>query len=174
MIPESIRLPGSFFTNDRCGAYVLDNFGPEKIKLESGKLPTVLVRSKKGAGRQANPIEAIVALTQAGVELGRPMTMSLTWFDLSNGERVFVCTELAENEGKSVTNAWPELADALVRLSGEPKRKAVFVEHYFAGSYPSGTAEESFDLVDLRPNGDGTLAVGWRRLKADQERVNAA
>ncbi len=98
-----------------------------------------------------------------------PTEMGLTIFDLSDGRRVFVCSELAGNPGMSVTNAWPELASWLVENIGDTSQeKAAFVEHYWPGSYKSEMREETFDqvLIDWNKN-----SVGWRRLGVEKKSV---
>lgn len=99
------------------------------------------------------------------------LVMGLTVFDLSNGRRVFCCTELADNPGRSVTNAWPELAqDLLNEVGGADWDSAVFVEHYFPGSYKGEKIEEVFDLVEFDSSRDGFPHPRWRRLQSGTTR----
>jgi len=102
------------------------------------------------------------------------LVMGLTVFDLSNGRRVFCCTELADNPGRSVTNAWPELAqDLLNEVGGADWDCAVFVEHYFPGSYKGGKIEEVFDLVEFGSSRDGFPHPRWRRLQSGTTRCHS-
>lgn len=89
----------------------------------------------------------------------------LAVFDLSDGRRIFVCSELADNTGRSVTNAWPELASWLMENVGASNPgNVMFIEHYWPGSYKSNIREETFDqiLIDWKE-----MRTGWRRIGVD-------
>lgn len=134
---------------------------PERLILPSEVLSGAYVINDYPCERHKASLEGSFPL--AAMEFG------LTIFDLSDGRRVFVCTELADNPGRSVTNAWPELAAHLVDAIGDTTReKTVFIEHYWPGSYESGMREETFDqvLIDWKE-----LRVGWRRLAAEMDGV---
>lgn len=155
MLPEKITLPASLLN----GAFVVANDGPT-VLTAAPPIPEVFLN---GAALPA--AEGFLELVNIGV-LREPMTFGLTIFWLSDGRQVFVCTELAGNRGPSVTNAWPWLADFVLKTAGDtPRDKAVFVEHYFHGSYESGMRiDETFDLVHLKWKGDRIAGQGWQRL----------
>lgn len=99
------------------------------------------------------------------------LVMGLTVFDLSDGRRVFCCTELADNPGRSVTNAWPELAQDLLNEVGYVDwENAVFVEHYFPGSYEEMRSGEIYDLVEIDFIAGGFPQTKWRRLQSETTR----
>lgn len=113
-----------------------------------------------------------VAITLMDQNIGMPVTVGVTVFELVGGARVVVCTELAVNRGPSVTNSWPWLADALAeQLDLDPERTR-FLEHYCHLSYENGADLETYDLVNLVWNGTKARMQGWRRLlsSAGQER----
>lgn len=57
---------------------------------------------------------------------------SLARFDLLDGRRIFVVTELAENAGRSVTDAAEEIATVVLSRYGMDisPEQAIFVEHF--------------------------------------------
>ncbi|WP_126447986.1 hypothetical protein [Sulfuricystis multivorans] len=162
MLPEKITLPASLIDS----TYVIAVDGPVPISIDSGVL-------KVYAGSPDRPLpsaEGTLELLKAGIPPVEPMTIGLSTFWLADGRQIFVCTELAENKGKSVTNAWPELAEKILHLAGDvPPQRAVFVEHYFGGSYDVGQCgldyPETFDLVEIEWDGSRAVGNGWKSLK---------
>lgn len=135
---------------------------PQSITLPSELLNGAQVISSRATMRYIASLPGMPASS---------LVMGLTVFDLSNGRRVFCCTELADNPGRSVTNAWPELAqDLLNEVGGADWDSAVFVEHYFPGSYKGGKIEEVFDLVEFDISRDGFPHPRWRRLQSGTTR----
>lgn len=105
-----------------------------------------------------------VAITLMDQNVGMPITVGVTVFELVGDARVVVCTELADNRGPSVTNSWPWLASALAEhLDLQPERTR-FLEHYCHLSYEGGATMESFDLVHLAWHGTKAQMQGWSRL----------
>lgn len=56
-----------------------------------------------------------------------PTTLALDIFEISDKRRILVCTELACNQGRSITNSWPDLADHLFKLLGGQETQLVFI-----------------------------------------------
>lgn len=95
------------------------------------------------------------------------LEFGLTIFDLSDGRRVYICTELADNPGRSVTNAWPDLAAWLIENIGDTTpEKAVFIEHYYPKSYRFALKMESYDRVIIRWDNRKALSTHWVHLDA--------
>lgn len=99
-----------------------------------------------------------------------PTTCAVTVFDLRDGRRIIVCTELAENQGRSVTNAWPDLATVLLDGFGHDisPSKAVFVEHYAGNSvsYQGDDAPwETFDLVEIEWRDRVAVQASWKHIE---------
>lgn len=151
-----ITLPASLLQ----GSYILDIDGPELISVRRS-MPQVFVNGKPQPLKAA---EASIQLALMGVPPFEPTTFALTRFRLSDGRQIFVCTELAENKGMSVTNAWPWLAEKILRLAKDAKPEtSVFVEHYFEGSYRTPRREETFDLVRIEWEGSFAVGQSWER-----------
>lgn len=51
---------------------------------------------------------------------------------------VVIASELAKNQGKSITNAIPELAQVVADRFNLNRQKMVWIEHYNADSYKVG------------------------------------
>jgi len=155
MLPEKITLPAALLN----GAFVTANDGPTMVTV-APPLPKVFLN-----GAVLPSAESFLELVNIGI-LREPMTFCLTVFWLSDGRQVFVCTEIAENHGPSVTNAWPWLANHVLKIAGDvPREKAVFVEHYFSGSYGGhSSTKETYDLVFLKWDADMVTGQGWQRL----------
>lgn len=66
-----------------------------------------------------------------------PTTLALDIFEISDKRRILVCTELACNQGRSITNSWPDLADHLFKLLGG-RRRSLFLSSTIA-PYPIET-----------------------------------
>ena len=119
--------------------------------------------------RQEGPVVINTRLSTYGVN-PVPMTYALTRFWLNSGHQVFVCTELADNPGPSVTNAWPQLAESILEMVPEATpEKSIFIEHYFEGSYPRAFREETFDAVNIHWNGRRAVIQTWERLPVRKE-----
>lgn len=162
MLPEKITLPTTLLA----GAHIVAASSPTLISLDYSLRRSIFVAEGAGTVRPMPAAEGSIALLLAGVPPPEPMTLGVTIFDLSDGRRVFVCSEVVENRGVSVTNAWPELASLLLRGDGGVKaEQAVFVEHYFQGSYRSDKKEETFDLVEITWDGSRPVHQMWRRIK---------
>ena len=80
----------------------------------------------------------------------------------------YVCTEIAENEGSSVTNSWPWLAEALVETLGLDPGRTEFIEHYCSLSYRNGSTRETLDHVDIVWRDNKPLRNTWRQLYASE------
>lgn len=162
-MPERVALPPSLLN----GCRITETTGPAKVVLNHSLPRHVFVAGGQG-GLEAMPAaEGSVALLKAGFPAPEPMTLCLTIFSLSDGRRVFICTELASNRGVSVTNAWPELAGVILRHfgNGVPPESAVFIEHYFPGSYRSGERDETYDLVAIQWKDARPAGQIWRRIR---------
>lgn len=95
-----------------------------------------------------------------------PTTLALDIFEMSDKRRIVVCTELARNQGRSITNSWPDLADHLRGLLGGQETQLVFVEHYCGASYRDRELPSTYDLVDLRWIMGHACLLGWTRLSS--------
>ncbi|CAI10438.1 hypothetical protein TMEC54S_00517 [Thauera mechernichensis] len=95
-----------------------------------------------------------------------PTTLALDIFEISDKRRILVCTELACNQGRSITNSWPDLADHLFKLLGGQETQLVFIEHYCAVSYRDREVPSTYDLVDLRWISGHASLLGWTRLSS--------
>ena len=90
---------------------------------------------------------------------------------LSDGRTVVIATELADNPGTSVTNAFEIVAtEACRRFAIDPARLA-WVEHYgYASAFEAGNPRP-YDLVEfeLMPLGSRYLvgSPSWRRMHED-------
>lgn len=77
---------------------------------------------------------------------------------------VVILTELADNEGMSVTNAAEEIAAAVVLANALPTSRTVWIEHYEDGA--RGTPEDpaTFDLITFSADDpEPVLRAGvWR------------
>lgn len=161
MLPTKLILPAKLVA----GTHVIDATTPETLVLDLSLPVQVLTGAPNGRVSRLPAAEGRVAAIAAGLPVPEPMTLGLTLFDLADGRRIFVCTELAENRGVSVTNAWPQLADRLLSVIGGVKpEQAVFVEHYFPGSYKSGHPEETFDLVEIEWREGRAVGQRWARI----------
>lgn len=162
-LPEMVELPLKLCI----GTYVVSSSAPELVTLELHYSPEVRVSSPEGDTTRLPAAEASIVALLNGIPAPEPTTIGLTTFDLANGKTVIVCTEVAENEGRSVTNSWPDLAPAVLQhLGGAVRReRAVFVEHYCTGSYRNSDIEETFDEVVLAWSGDKPVGHSWARIE---------
>jgi hypothetical protein len=62
---------------------------------------------------------------------------------------VVIATEIPKNQGKSITNAIPDLAEAVAANFNLDRQQLVWVEHYTPDSYRGRDRTEDFDLVSL-------------------------
>ncbi|ABM97127.1 hypothetical protein [Methylibium petroleiphilum] len=94
---------------------------------------------------------------------------SMARFDLADGRRLFVVSELAENDGPSVTNAAETIATAILSnyASDLEPSQVVFLEHYddeFSYSFmrAAGRANRvSFDRWEITWQGRRAVFVDW-------------
>lgn len=162
MLPATITLP----TAAIAGTYVIAAEPPQVVIVDYALPRTVIGADSDGELHQLPAAEGAILAMLSGFDVPEPMTLGLTLFDLADGRRVFVCTELAENKGVSVTNAWPDLARQLIDLAGDAKPEtAVFIEHYCDASYRQPIGDETFDLVEIEWAGQQPVNCGWRRLQ---------
>lgn len=157
-----LELPASLLT----GARVISETPMQKVSIEFCLTPDVLMETPNGLAKLP-AAEGLLVLLTNGWPAPEPMTIGLTQFFLTNGQVVLVCSQLAKNHGVSVTKAWPTLAEHVLKIAGivDP-RKAVFVEHYFHGSYdePTTHATDDFYLVKITWNGDKAIEREWQPL----------
>lgn len=94
---------------------------------------------------------------------------SLARFDLADGRRLFVISELAENEGPSVTGAAETIATAIMAsyASDLDPSQVVFLEHYdseFSYSFARAacrTNRVTFDRWEITWHGRRAVFVDW-------------
>lgn len=81
-----------------------------------------------------------------------------------DGQYCVIVTELPDNPGRSVTNAWPELATQIYHalLKNISPDKINWYEYYPENVY-SGKKEASFDQVFLKWNGKEFISPSWAR-----------
>ncbi len=96
---------------------------------------------------------------------GCPSRCGVEVFDKGKSRIVVVATELSQNNGTSVTNAWPQLADAIQEEYNLDDREVTWIEHYpeRRGLY------ESFDMVLMFRDSTGHWRMSqeqrvWRNL----------
>lgn len=164
MLPNAIPLPPSLLA--RASPAPVD--GPLALTLDLS-IPSALYLQQTDESITRLPAaESTVALLAAGIPAPEPMTLGVTRFRRSDGGDLVVCSELAENRGASVTNAWPQLATALVREWGLDPEKTTFIEHYHPGSYAAsvsdGVKKDSFDRVVLTWSGGRASMDGWQHV----------
>ena len=83
---------------------------------------------------------------------------------------VVVLSELADNPGRSVTNAAAELATEIAKRYELDPQTTTWLEHYGAVSYwdTGETFHETFDLLTFTWYGRNAHNVEWRRLSQEQ------
>ena len=76
---------------------------------------------------------------------------------------VVIATESSKNQGKSITNALPELAEAVAASFNLDRQQLVWVEHYTPDSYKGRDRAEDFDLASFGSmDPEVTGPVSWR------------
>jgi hypothetical protein len=91
---------------------------------------------------------------------GAPSKCGVSVFPRQGGGKVVLFTELADNEGTSVTNYIEHLATS-IRAGGlvQPEDIVLWFEHY----PESPSHAESFDVVSFEQYDGGYLRPHWRR-----------
>jgi hypothetical protein len=87
-----------------------------------------------------------------------------------DGRHAVVLTEIAENQGMSITNAAEDLATEIRLVYGLNPSTTAWIEHYTPDSYRerSGRAE-TFDLVTFTWDNAGAARYPkWRRLTIEE------
>ena len=100
------------------------------------------------------------------------MSCLVTRFDFSGKKCLFVLSEIADNEGASITNVHESLVPAVFRAMADcPAENALFVEHYGDFSYAGGReGEETFDwLITEKDVEQGIRSIGHRFLSRNKK-----
>ena len=141
------------------GASIARMSGPERILCDRMPARTHFIGQGLAFGRINKDGEPALSNPAAN-----PMAFALTRIERDDGITVALCSELADNPGTSVTNAWPGLAEFLCeRFELDPAR-TIFVEHYGSFSYQKDIPEH-FDRVEICwRNGHASL-VGWHPVR---------
>lgn len=108
------------------------------------------------------------------VQIGRyneehpiPSTCHLRMVE-TGGETVVIATELADNEGMSITNAYEWLASRITQEYELDPQRTRFIEHYSAASYVGGSIPDTYDEVSFVWNGREAHNPQWRRLQGEK------
>ena len=76
---------------------------------------------------------------------------------------VVIATEIPKNQGKSITNAIPELVEAVAASFNLDRQQLVWVEHYTPDSYKGRDRTEDFDLASFgSTDPEITGPVSWQ------------
>ena len=87
----------------------------------------------------------------------------------SDTETLVMVTELAANEGMSVTNAAGWLATKVIQDYQLSPERTRFVEHYGKMSYANSDIVDTYDLVTFSWNEEGEACnPKWRRLTKEE------
>lgn len=153
------------------GAAIVKVTGPARIACDRALARTVFIGQGAALAR-LRAAEGAVALINHGAPVAHAMQFGLTLIERDDNVTIALCSELSDNPGTSVTNAWPGLADFLcARFDLDPGR-TIFVEHYGAFSY-GGKAEEPdrFDRVEIDWRGGKANLIGWQPVRRQDLRV---
>lgn len=138
----------------------------QEVSIDHYIAPDVLLETPDGLVKL--PVaEGLLTLLSSGWQVPCVMTIGLTQFFLADETVLLVCSELEKNKGVSVANAWPELAEYVLKLCGiSPPGRAIFVEHYFSGSYSEQETQpkDTFYLVEIVWRGNKAVERKWRHL----------
>ena len=96
-----------------------------------------------------------------------PSTCHLELWE-SDTETLVITTELATNEGMSITNAYEWLASQIAQEHRLDPRRTRFIEHYGQMSYSRGKTPDTYDLVTLMWNEGAAADPSWRRLTSTE------
>lgn len=171
-MPEN-NLPSIEFIPERLfeGATIINITGPARIACDLAPARTAFMGQGAVLAR-LRAAEGAVALINHGVAVAHAMEFGLTLIERDDHVTIALCSELADNPGTSVTNAWPGLADFLcARFDLDPGR-TIFVEHYGAFSYGGKAGEpDRFDRLDLDWRGGKANLIGWQPVRRQDLRV---
>lgn len=162
--PWDFDLPESL----NAGSQVISKLPMQEVSIDHYIAPDVLLETSDGLVKL--PVaEGLLTLLSSGWQAPCAMTIGLTQFFLADGTVLLVCSELEKNKGLSVANAWPELAEYVLKISdiSAPER-TIFVEHYFSGSYSEqkNQPKDAFYLVEIVWRGNKAVERKWHHLPA--------
>lgn len=175
-MPEKLsnqRLPAFEYIPERLleGAAIVNIIGPARVTCDRAPARTVFM-GQGAALTRLRAAEGAVSLINHGVPVAHAMEFGLTLIERDDHVTLAICSELADNPGTSVTNAWPGLADFLcARFDLDPGR-TLFVEHYGAFSYTGAPMEpDRFDQVEIDWRGGKANLIGWQPVRRQDLRV---
>lgn len=153
------------------GASIMKATGPVRIACDRAPARTAFM-GQGAALTRLRAAEGVVALINHGVPVAHAMAFGLTLIERDDHVTIALCSELSDNPGTSITNAWPGLADFLCAQFDLDPGRTIFAEHYGAFSYPGQTdGSDRFDRVDLDwRNGKANL-IGWTPVRRQDLRV---
>lgn len=158
----NFELPDSLLT----GTSVISKIPMKEVNIDFCVTPDVLLETPDGLLKLPGA-EGLLVLLSNGWPAPNPMRIGLSQLLLTNGKVLLVCSELARNDGISVAKAWPQLAEHLLKIAGiAAPEQAVFVEHYFYGSYTELTnqTKDDFYLMEIAWHGNKAIERKWHHL----------
>ena len=158
------------------GAKLVRHFEPERVVCENSPARTTMIGQGATLSRMVASMGALGGglgslsakqLLKEGLPVSEPMQFMMTRLERDDGVTVVICSELADNTGTSVTNAWPGLANYLCDTYGFNPLKTVFVEHYGEFSYHRSQPREPdrFDHVQLDWRSGDARLIGWKPFR---------
>lgn len=158
----NLKLPDSLLV----GTSAVSKMSIQEVNIDFCVTPDVLLETPNGL-RKLPAAEGLLVLLRNGWPAPNPMTIGLSQFLLADGKALLVCSELVRNEGVSVAKAWPELAEHLLKIAGiSAPEQAVFVEHYFYGSFTemASPTKDEFYLVEISWHSNKAVDRKWHHL----------
>jgi len=153
------------------GAAIAKVTGPARVACDRAPARTVFM-GQGAALTRLHAIEGAIALSNHSVPVAHVMEFGLTLIERDDHVTIALCSELSDNPGTSVTNAWPGLADFLCAQFELDPGRTIFVEHYGAFSYDAQYEKtDRFDRVELDWRGGKASLIGWTPVRRQDLRV---